>query len=193
MNKSESKYFNTAQRMDEALLLLLDVKEYEYITVKEICELAGVNRSTFYLHYEGPNDLLLETVDFINQKFLSYFKDVNKIAIEDIGQATKEQLIFVTPEFLLPWLTFIKDNQRLYGTILKRMDTLRLAKVYMPMMESIIYPILDKYGCKADNKSYILKYYLEGLNAIIKEWIRHGCDKPIEEIIEIVLECVRPQ
>ena len=38
MNKSESKYFNTARRMDEALIELLEKKDLEYITVKEICE-----------------------------------------------------------------------------------------------------------------------------------------------------------
>ena len=52
MNRSESKYFNTAVRMDEAFLSLLEKKDFAYITVKEICEAAGVNRSTFYLHYE---------------------------------------------------------------------------------------------------------------------------------------------
>ena len=47
LNKSESKYYNTASLMDEALILLLEKKEYSFITVKEICEKAGVNRSTF--------------------------------------------------------------------------------------------------------------------------------------------------
>ena len=56
MNKSESKYLNTARLMDEAFILLLDKKDYEFITVKEICEKAGVNRSTFYLHYETINE-----------------------------------------------------------------------------------------------------------------------------------------
>ena len=42
MNKSESKYFNTAMLMNQALLLLLDQKDIEHITVKEICEKAGV-------------------------------------------------------------------------------------------------------------------------------------------------------
>ena len=60
MNKSESKYYNTALLMDEALLVLLEKKEYEFITVKEICEKAGVNRSTFYLHYETIDELLEE-------------------------------------------------------------------------------------------------------------------------------------
>ena len=50
MNKNESKYFSTAIKMDEALIALLEKKDFSYITVKEICEKAGVNRSTFYLH-----------------------------------------------------------------------------------------------------------------------------------------------
>lgn len=52
MNKNESKYYNTALLMDEALIQLLEKKEFEYISIKEICEKAGVNRSTFYLHYD---------------------------------------------------------------------------------------------------------------------------------------------
>ena len=68
MNKSESKYFNTALRMDEALIELLEKKDLEYITVKEICQQAGVNRSTFYLHYETISDLLRETMEMVNQR-----------------------------------------------------------------------------------------------------------------------------
>ena len=69
MNKQESKYQYTASLMDEALLLLLEQKDYEFITVKEVCQKAGVNRSTCYLHYESMNDLLEETVGMINDRF----------------------------------------------------------------------------------------------------------------------------
>jgi len=71
MNKHDSKYFNTALYMDEALLVLLEKKDYEFITVKEICQIAGVNRSTFYLHYEKMDDLLEETVNYVSNKFNS--------------------------------------------------------------------------------------------------------------------------
>ena len=39
MNKNESKYFNTAKKMNDALIALLETKEYEYITIKEICHI----------------------------------------------------------------------------------------------------------------------------------------------------------
>ena len=48
--------------MDEALIALLEEKDLGYITVKEICRQAGVNRSTFYLHYETIADLVDEAL-----------------------------------------------------------------------------------------------------------------------------------
>ena len=74
MTKSESKYFVTATKMDEAFLRLLEKIDISYITVKEICETAGVNRSTFYLHYETISDLLSESVNYLNDQFLAYMK-----------------------------------------------------------------------------------------------------------------------
>lgn len=73
MNKNESKYYNTALLMDEALLQLLEKKDFAFISIKEICHKAGVNRSTFYLHYENTNELLEETIELLNEKFVSSF------------------------------------------------------------------------------------------------------------------------
>ena len=73
MNKSESKYYNTSLLMNQALIELLNKKDFEFITVKEICKKAGVNRSTFYLHYETLQDLLEECVENSNKKFIEYF------------------------------------------------------------------------------------------------------------------------
>ena len=84
MNKNESKYFNTAILFDEALIYLLEKKDVEYITIKEICTKAGVNRSTFYLHYESISDLIEETMNYINKKFVDYFNENSKDFIEFI-------------------------------------------------------------------------------------------------------------
>ena len=51
LNRSESKYFATADRMDEVFLELLEEKDFSYITIKEICERAGVNRSTYIMEH----------------------------------------------------------------------------------------------------------------------------------------------
>lgn len=48
------------QLLKEALIDLLQEKPIEKITIKEICEKAGINRSTFYRHYSSEYDLLGE-------------------------------------------------------------------------------------------------------------------------------------
>ena len=57
--------------MQQALINLLNKKEYEYISIKEICSQVGVNRSTFYLHYETKDDLLKECIEETNKRFNS--------------------------------------------------------------------------------------------------------------------------
>lgn len=103
MDKNESKYFLTASFMDEALLLLLQKKDFEFITVKELCKKAGVNRSTFYLHYETMDELLLETVEKLNKNFSA-----------SLPQREKEDFNLITPKFLKPYLEFVKKNKQAF-------------------------------------------------------------------------------
>lgn len=189
MNKSESKYTNTAKRMDEAFLELLGKKEFEYITVKEICAAAEVNRSTFYLHYETLNDLLTEATEYCNSRFYSYFTDVS-LDVKQIGSAPLESLFLITPEYLSPWLAFIEDNKIIYQTILKRMSSMQWDKSFLPALNRAIHPILARYSVPEENKAYIMSFYLEGLNGIIKEWLKDDCRKDRNEVIRIITDCI---
>ena len=49
---------NTRRRLREGLLRLLEQKPLHEISVKELTELADVNRGTFYFHYQDIYDLL---------------------------------------------------------------------------------------------------------------------------------------
>lgn len=190
MNKSESKYFNTAVKMDEAFLTLLEKKDFEYITVKEICLTSDVNRSTFYLHYETINDLLLETAEYINSKFYSYFEHLG-MDYNSILNASKDDLIFVTPEFLTPWLSFIQENKLIYNAVIKKFDTLKMGEELFTTVYNAITVVYDKFDIPEKSRKYMMMFYLEGMNAIVKEWIRNNCDDSIEELIKIIEECVR--
>ncbi len=190
MNKSESKYFNTAVKMDEAFLKLLNEKEFEYITVKEICKEAGVNRSTFYLHYETVGDLLDETLDHINGKFNGYFKNVS-IDISRINTLPLNELYLITPEYLTPWLSFIKENKKLFQTFLKRHETLKIASYFNSIFKNVISPILTRFNVDIKDQEYMFLYYAEGIIAIVKKWIREGCIRPIDEITAIIKECIK--
>ena len=100
MKKNESKYFYTVSLMQQALLALLEKKDLEFITVTEIAKKAGVNRSTFYLHYDNASDLLKETTRYVINKHLTYYEiDKQRISLQ-FDTCKREELLFITDEYL---------------------------------------------------------------------------------------------
>ena len=191
MNKSESKYFATAVRMDEAFLSILEKKDLAYITVKEICEKAGVNRSTFYLHYETVADLLSESVSYMNEHFLSYMKKDSSAFVIKLRTCSLEELYLITPEYLTPYLNYVKENRRLFCTALKNAEALRLEDSYNELFRHIITPILERYGVAVNDRPYILAFYIKGLMAIISEWIKNDCADSVDYIAEVIQRCAK--
>lgn len=193
MNKSESKYFHTALRMDEALIALLEDKDLEYITVKELCHQAGVNRSTFYLHYETIADLVNETLEMINQRFLSYFPQQEEAVLGNMGSRNRAELVLVTREYLLPYLRFIQDNKKVYRAAFRNPSSMQTHVRYGELKQHILSPILERFEIPAAHRPYYIAYYVEGIAAIIKEWLRQDCEDAVEMIADIIESCVRPR
>ena len=189
MNKSESKYFNTAIKMDEAFLSLIEVKDFEYITVKEICSKAGVNRATFYLHYETVADLLEETTQYMHRKFIDTFSHKAN-DFPDIGNCSKDELMLINPEYLKPYLTFIKDNRKLYSAALEYPQIFQSDKTYQIMFQNIFSPILERFGIPANERQYHMLFFLNGIEGIILHWLNGDCSDSIENIIKIIETCV---
>lgn len=192
MNRSESKYFNTAVKMDEAFLSLLEKKDFEYITIKEVCEQAGVNRSTFYLHYETTRDLLTETLEYINSRFLGYFKTDAAATIEKIQGGNIEELIFITPGYLTPYLEFIKDHKRLFAAALTRPDSFHTNTSFQKMFEHLFDPIMERMCIPTEERSYILSFCIMGIMGIVTSWLKRDCIEPIEVITGIIMKCILP-
>ncbi len=193
MNKSESKYYNTALLMNQALVELLNKKDYEFITVKEICERAGVNRSTFYLHYEAINDLLEETIDNIDKKFVTYFNENANVFFEKLKSASTENLLLITPEYLTPYLTYIKDNRIIHQVAVKHSRIMNSIEKFNSLNEKVFKPIFKGFNIDDKTEHYMISYYLNGITAIINEWIKSGCKDSIEYIEKIIITCVTPK
>lgn len=192
MNKSESKYFNTAKKMDIAFLELLEQKDFEYITVKEICKKAGVNRSTFYLHYETISDLLSESAEYINRHFIDYMKINSVDFMSKLNDCPIEELNLITPEYLIPYLSYIKEHKSIFKTSVKNASVLSMDKSYSAMVKYVIDPIMNRFKIPQERRNYIMSFYISGLMAIISEWLKDDCKESVENLIAIIEDCVLP-
>ena len=190
MNKSESKYFNTAVKFDKALLSLLEKKPFEYITVSELCVEAGVNRSTFYLHYENTSDLLRETAKYVLDGFLAYFPTDTKGMAEKVTECDLKEPNFIEKQYLHPYLSYMKENKRIFSTVLSQPIAFESEEVFQRLFVNIFNPILERFRYPERDRKYVMMYYLSGVTALVSQWLKDDCEKEIEELSRIIHECI---
>ena len=190
MNKSESKYFNTAVRFDKALLSLLEKKPFEYVTISELCEEAGVNRSTFYLHYENTADLLKEATAYALDDFASYFSVDMESITSKYANCDLQELNFINEKYLHPYLSFIKENHRLFAAVLSQPTVFESKAIFQRLFDDVFHPILDRFHYPKDEQQYVMMFYLNGITAIITEWLTDCCSKSIKDIATIIHYCI---
>lgn len=178
--------------MNQALVELLNKKDYEFITVKEICAKAGVNRSTFYLHYDTIEDLLEECIENSNKQFMEYFPETTQDFFGKLPFASKEELVLVTPKYLTPYLTYIKENKNFHLVATKHNVLMNSTAKFNSLNRHVFKPIFSKFGIDEKAEGYMIAYYLNGVTAIINEWIKKGCKDEIEYIEKLIIDCVNP-
>ncbi|MGN1367240.1 MAG: TetR/AcrR family transcriptional regulator [Aristaeellaceae bacterium] len=190
MNRSERKYFTTAARMDAAFLELLEKKGLAFITVKEICQKAGVNRSTFYLHYETINDLLAESARFIIDQFIASMPHDASAFIAKLQTCPLEELYLITPEYLTPYLNYVKEHRRIFRTTLEQASVLGMNDAYLSLTRHVFTPILDRFHIPPFEQKYIMPFYINGLMGIVNEWLKEDCKDSTEHIISVMQICI---
>ncbi len=151
----------TRDRISKVFITLLQAKEITEISVTDICKLAKINRSTFYVNYLDIYDLA-----------------------DKIGQELEQEVSFLYQEEkdnknnsndFLKLFKHIKDNQIFYNTYFKlKMDQNFIIKEYDYNLSKELYD--DKYI------DYHMEFFKAGLNAIIKKWLDNGCQESPEEI-----------
>lgn len=185
LNKHESKYFNTAQNMNKALIDLLDKKEYEYLTIKEICKKAGVNRSTFYLHYETIDDLLYECIENIIKSLKAKYLDDYNLEIK-LKNSSLDDLKFYTPKYSEPYLSFIKENKKTFMVAIKHQELFKTDYIFGKLYKSFFEPVMSFFNIPDNEKKYIINYYMSGIHAIIIEWLKNDCKDEISFIANLI-------
>ena len=139
--------------------LLKEKGSVEKISVRELCQRAELNRSTFYAHYSEPKDLLLEVE---NELLLSTEDHLKKIGAENNIGAHK---------YILSFLKYIKDNDKPFRTL--HVDSAEPEFRSRFMQHSILQFIENLHiTFQKDAEQYIYSYILNGSAGIIIQWIR---------------------
>lgn len=87
------KYKNrTKAYINMALFALMQKKDYDDISVKEICEKAGVSRMSFYRYYMMKDDIF---INYCDERFEEFYDGIGEIENLDLNTFSLEIFKFV--------------------------------------------------------------------------------------------------
>ena len=155
----------TKKLLKDSLLKLLNKKDILSISIKELCELSGINRSSFYRHYDNISDLLDEIVDDIINMIIK----TNESASNDPENALS--YISDTIEF------FFKNTE--YDSLIKS-SSFVLDKLFKKVENEL------KKNRHLKNNKYLINYLINGSYGVIKDWIKNGRREDSKEIANII-------
>ena len=166
MNTEKNKRRKKSQdKIEKIFLQLIQRKNIEDISVSTICELANLNRSTFYANYIDIYDLAIKVQENMEVEFANF----------QLSNNSKQD-----PNGYLNMFKHIKDNQIFFKTYFK------LEEISKNTPTQYRIELAERYY---DNKfiDYHIEFFRAGLNAVIKKWINGGCKETPEEINEIII------
>ena len=56
----------------------------------------------------------------------------------------------------------------------------------------VFKPIFKRFGVEESKEKYIISFYINGISAIVNEWIKTGCKEEMPFIENVIIECIRP-
>ncbi len=184
MDRAQSKFHNTTLKMHKALFDLLETYEFSQITIKQITEKAGINRCTFYAHYENTYELLEDTQKTFIQSFFSNY-DLQATQVKDLSI---EESNFITVKYLLPCLTFVQANKKIFKIYMDNLNIFQSEELFQTLLKNVFIPIYAKHGITDKTIiAYLANYYLMGITSIIMRWLERDCIDDIHLICEIIM------
>lgn len=174
--KEDRRVRRTKKLLTQALTQLLQEKQINEITVKELTDLADMNRGTFYLYYKDMFDMLEKIEDGM---FEALDAIVSPHEHDDVSQQTKP--------ILLDLFRFIEDNQEMCRVLLSPHGDMNfLHRLNEVVREKCLkaWPNIRKEKGEADF-DYHYSFVVFGCAGIIRAWVNRNCPESAEKMAEM--------
>ena len=168
--KENRRTQETKKNLRNALLAEMQEKPFAQITVKDICAAAGLNRTTFYLHYPNQEALLREIEQTAYVEIEEYIRSIR--ARED----KKEQIQML--------LTYIRKNLPLFRIILFNQDAEYKERFMRHFLET-----LDEERMRyisSGSGIYTKAFLIHGCIGLVTSWIEDDFGVSTEELAELM-------
>ena len=183
--KTDLRVLRTQKRFTLALEELLNEKPFEDISVSDICDRAGMKRTTFYKYYKDKNDHLMSYARTLSERLHS----------EIVNGGMTEHTSDYYAEYSRKLVGFCSKNARIFENILECSALPIVMKVlakeiYFGTYNHIVES--ERMGMKLSASPEVLAATCVGTcTAAIYLWLSMGKNKSTDELADEIFRIVK--
>ncbi len=175
--KMDQRVRLTRNLLKNALVQLMQEQHISKISVRALCEVADINRSTFYVHYNDHYDLLnkveQEVLENLN-KYLSR-QDLNKDRPMSVQVLTRV-------------LDYVKENMELFKALLSENCDFAFQKDLMKLAQ--VLSSQHNQSLTAKTQEYAESFFLSGAISMLQKWLHGGANESPAQMAEFVIQII---
>lgn len=167
-------------KIKQALVSLLEHHNLSDITIGNICEKAGINRTTFYSHFADISDLFKTFEGELSEQ-------LEKLFVHDPDITETGNLI----DIFKSALDVVKKYKTLYKTHLGKIFEGSTIDKVMTKLKTKYAPIL--FGGKDVTPTMEENYFVflkSGIIGLIRDWVKRDCPESCEHIAKIIMQII---
>ena len=180
---TDLRVIRTKEAIRNALVVLIEEKGFEAITVKDIASKARINRGTFYAHYVDKNDLMNKCQESILNGMKSIVTKKIPVAIERFKMNETPDFNAFTPAISI--FEYLYGNRELMRALLGPKSDVTFQTKLKSLMWKILFegneiPTFNREGLLVPGE-YLVSYIASAHIGVIQQWLNSGCqESPLE-------------
>lgn len=170
LEKKLDRRINRSKRvLKDAFISLLEKKNFEEISVTDIVQLADLNRSTFYSHFQDKESLMISIMDELLDGI------VDSIHLIPSNLACDKDQDFPTSSSMLHLLTYVSDHSFFLKVMMNTDRTPQFMMRLSHILYEFYYSELDVHPIGIDdkkvNRGFVANYIASVVVGFIYHWV----------------------
>lgn len=186
MNKKSDK---TKKLLEETLVTLMNEKDFNKISIKDLTEKLDINRGTFYLHYKDKYDLLEQKENSILNELAEIIDNILKELPENFILPSNKEILL---SFFTSMYSYIYENADFMKIILGTNGDLNFQMKLKNFIENRLFENLSPSYLPTNNIhfKFLAAIASSAQIGIVEKWVKTGMKEPPEELADFVSNVV---
>lgn len=186
-NAADPRVLRTRALLRDALVQFVAEKNFSSLTIKDVTRRAGLDRTTFYLHYTGLHELLEDCArDLFNQMRTEIY--ANKPVHLQHDSVRLEP--FVESVF-----HHIEKHEKFYRAMLGRQGDPFFRGLFQELLSELIFEPIALEPRREDSDHQLemtLRFFSAGFTGIAAWWLEKGMPVPVEQAARQITRTILP-